>query len=33
MQKYHAHLTPAPLVLAILAEEEGYMILRRGREF
>jgi hypothetical protein len=31
MQKYYPHLTP--IVLAILAEEEGYMILRRGQEF
>jgi hypothetical protein len=29
MQKYYPHLTP--IVLAILAEEEGYAILQRVR--
>ena len=35
MQKYYANLTLAPIVLAILAEEEnyGHAILRRGQEF
>jgi len=33
MQKDYPHLTPAPLVLAMLAEEEGDAILQRVREF
>ena len=33
MQKYYAHLTLAPIVLAILAEEDDYAILQRVREF
>jgi hypothetical protein len=35
MQKYYAHLTPAPIVLAILAERDdsGYAILYRVGEF
>jgi len=35
MQKYYAHLRLAPIVLAILAEEDdyGYTILQRIQEF
>ena len=35
MQKYYAHLTLAPVVLAILVDEDdyGYAILLRVREF
>jgi len=35
MQKYNTHLILAPIVLAILAEEDdyGYAILQRVREF
>ena len=35
MQKYYPHLTLAPIVLVILAEEDdhGYAILPRVREF
>jgi hypothetical protein len=35
MQKYYAHLTLVPIVLAMLAEGDdyGYAILQRVREF
>jgi hypothetical protein len=35
MQKYYAHLTLTPIVLAILAEEDdyGYVILHRVGAF
>jgi len=35
MQKYYAHLTLAPIVLVIMAEEDDYRyaILQRVREF